>query len=186
MPKKTEPREPAPLLGPLTEAEWRAQTIAAMLKSDASPEVKADYARMLETRPALSEGEDFAVRARQAALKPYTGVPILAANATHRLKLMRAELAGPAPSPLESLLIDVICSAYQDYWEFSAVYKHKNAKEFTLNAMEQWERILSAKEARYERAIETLARVRRLLKLPGAQVNINLPGGQQVNMQGSG
>jgi hypothetical protein len=50
--------------------------------------------------------------------------------------------------------------------------------------MAQWERVLASKEARYLRAVETLARVRRLLNLPAPQVNINLPGGQQVNVQG--
>jgi hypothetical protein len=53
-----------------------------------------------------------------------------------------------------------------------------------MRDMEQYERILASKEARYLRAIGELARVRRLLNLPAPQVNINLPGGQQVNVQG--
>jgi hypothetical protein len=49
--------------------------------------------------------------------------------------------------------------------------------------MERWERVLASKEARYLRAIETLARVRRLLRLPAVQVNIAAEGSQQVNVQ---
>jgi hypothetical protein len=62
--------------------------------------------------------------------------------------------------------------------------EQKMSDRFTLHDGEKWERILASKEARYLRAIETLARVRRLLNLPAPQVNINLPGGQQVNVQG--
>jgi hypothetical protein len=106
---------------------------------------------------------------------------MLAADITHRLQLMRAALAGLNPSPLESLLIDVILCSYQDHFEFQLLYKQKTAKGFQLKDMEQWERILTAKESRYIRAIESLARVRRMLNL---QININMPGGQQVNVQG--
>jgi hypothetical protein len=50
--------------------------------------------------------------------------------------------------------------------------------------MERWERILASKEARYLKAVETLARVRRLLRLRAPQLNIALAGGQQVNVAG--
>ena len=63
-------------------------------------------------------------------------------------------------------------------------YGQSVGESFTLPAMEQWERVLSSKEARYLRAISELARVRRLLNLPAPQVNINLRGGQQVNVVG--
>jgi hypothetical protein len=97
---------------------------------------------------------------------------------------MRAELAGERPSPLESLLVDCVLSCYHDYWTFAILVEQKTGSGFTLHDMEKWERILSSKEARYLRAIGELARVRRLLNLPAPQVNINLPGGRQVNVQG--
>lgn len=53
-----------------------------------------------------------------------------------------------------------------------------------LREIEQWDRMLAAKQARYLHAVEALARVRRLLKLPNVQVNIAAAGGQQVNVQG--
>jgi hypothetical protein len=185
VPKKTQPPSPAPLPFPLTESEWFAQTCATMLSPDASPEARAEYQRLLRLRPDTSKAGDLAWRAQQAALAPYKALPMLQADVTHRLKLMRAELAGASPSPLELLIIDVILCSYQDHFESQTLYRQQQAKGLSLHALEQWERILTQKEARYLRAIATLARVRRLLKLPGAQVNINLPGGQQVNMQGA-
>jgi hypothetical protein len=64
------------------------------------------------------------------------------------------------------------------------VYGQHTSESFTLRDMEQWERVLASKEARFFRAIEELARVRRLLKLPALQVNIAAAGGQQVNVAG--
>jgi hypothetical protein len=63
-------------------------------------------------------------------------------------------------------------------------YGQHGGGSFSLRDMEQWERVLGSKEARYLRAIEELARVRRLLKLPALQVNIVAAGGQQVNVAG--
>ena len=73
---------------------------------------------------------------------------------------------------------------YHDYYTFAIIYEQKTSSSFTLPDLERWERILASKEARYLRAVETLALVRRLLNLPAAQVNINMPGGQQLNIAG--
>ena len=83
------------------------------------------------------------------------------------------------------LLVDAVVLAYQDYFSFQVLYAQRTSERVTLNDMQQWEKILSAKETRYLRCIGELARVRRLLNLPSPQVNINLPGGQQVNIQGN-
>ena len=82
------------------------------------------------------------------------------------------------------LLIDAVVLCYQDYFSFQLVYSQRTSDTFTMRDMEQWERVLSSKEARYLRAVGELARVRRLLNLPAPQVNIAMPGGQQVNVQG--
>ena len=46
-----------------------------------------------------------------------------------------------------------------------------------------WEKRLSITQGRYLRALETLARVRRMA-LPDLQVNIAKDGGQQINVAG--
>ena len=46
-----------------------------------------------------------------------------------------------------------------------------------------WEGRLNAAQRRFLRAMETLARVRKL-KLPPVQVNIAAPGSQQANVMG--
>ena len=176
---------PAPLAGPQTEEEWIKATHAAMKRKDATPADRAEYRKLLELYPDLSKDHgEMPKMYRVFALEMFQGQPLLEESVKHRLKVMRADLAGPTPSPLELLLVDVVLSTYQDYWHFAMIMKQQTAPRFTLHDMQKWEHVLGSKETRFLRAIETLARVRRLLKLPGAQVNINLPGGQQVNVSG--
>jgi hypothetical protein len=155
------------------------------MRKDATLEDRLEFRKLLELHPNISKDHgELPKMYRMFALETFEGQPIIEESVKHRLTVMRAELAGPSPSPLELLLVDVVLAAHQDYWAFAMVAKQKTAKSFTLEDMEKWERVLASKETRYLRAIAELARVRRLLNLPAPQVNINMPGGQQVNVQG--
>ena len=123
--------------------------------------------------------------ARGKRIDSYESFPALEESLRFQIKRLRADLAGEQASPLELLLIDAVVLCYTDYFSFALLMNTHTRKEVTLNSVEQWDRILAGKEARYLRAIGELARVRRLLNLPAPQVNINLPGGQQVNVAGS-
>ena len=50
----------------------------------------------------------------------------------------------------------------------------------SFDASSHWERKLSTVQRPYLRAIETLARVRKLMGVPMVQINIAAEGGQQV------
>ncbi len=95
-----------------------------------------------------------------------------------KLAALRRELSGPAPTPLECLLVEQIVICYLRLQIAESAY---TAATFTT--AEHYEKRLSATQKRYLRSIETLARVRRLLKLPAVQVNVAI-GGQQANLQG--
>jgi hypothetical protein len=176
---------PAPLVGPQTEGEWLKATHQAIMRKDATLADRLEYRKLLELYPNLSKDHgDLPKMYRMFALEAFEGQPILEESVKHRLTVMHAELAGATPSPLELLLVDVVLSTYQDYWQFAMITKQKTGKSFTLDEMPKWEHVLASKETRYLRAIAELARVRRLLNLPAPQLNINMPGGQQVNVQG--
>lgn len=54
-----------------------------------------------------------------------------------------------------------------------------------LTKAEYWDNLLSSTQARFLRAIETLARVRRLARnTPALQINIAHGGGRQADVQG--
>jgi hypothetical protein len=180
-PVLTEP-EPAPL--DTTEAK-RRRVIDAMYKADPPKEVREEFRELLKKTPdlALLFGT-LPSMARSQSLERFKSFPAMQESIRFQLNQMRVDLAGENATPLEALLVDAVVLCYQDYFSFALVCNTHTKKETTLDGMAQWERVLASKEARYLRAVETLARVRRLLNLPAPQVNINLPGGQQVNVQG--
>ena len=174
--------EAAPLAGPMDHTEWMARTIKNIYRADATQADREEYRKLLDEMPELATSlEKMYFRATR---KPLEKHPSVDEDLMRRRKLMRAALLGPAPSELEKLLVEVVLSAHADYWHFATLYKQQTVESFTFQDMDQWERMLSSKEQRYLRAIGELARVRRLLNLPAPQVNINMPGGQQVNVNG--
>lgn len=86
-----------------------------------------------------------------------------------KLELLRAELAGPSPSPLERLLADraVTCWLFLHDREMRFV----QAKDLTIHQAEYWQRTIDRAQKRYLSALRTLALVRKLA-LPVLQVNI--------------
>ena len=59
-------------------------------------------------------------------------------------------------------------------------YQNAVAGSCSFDASSHWERKLSSVQRRYLRAIETLARVRKLMGIPMVQINIATEGGKQV------
>ena len=92
----------------------------------------------------------------------------------------RRELGYDTASPLERGLIEhvVLCRLRLDLAE--QAYSRATAQDHSFALGEYWDRLLSAAQRRYLRAVETLARIRRL----GVRtVQINLAE-QQVNVAG--
>lgn len=96
-----------------------------------------------------------------------------------KYETMRAELAGPNPTPLESLLADRIAVCWVAVQE--AELSYARADSMSLDQAAWAQKRISAAHNRYLTAIRTLAQVRRLA-LPMMQVNI---AERQVNVAGS-
>ena len=112
----------------------------------------------------------------------------LDASAVARIGLRTAveqlphDLTRPGDGPLEQLLVQQVTMcwlrlAHVEY-HYSAVSTQPSA---TARQLTYWDKRLNAAQRRYLRAIETLARVRKLT-LPALQINI---GEQQVNQVNS-
>jgi len=100
------------------------------------------------------------------------------------LSAMADELARPGDGGVEGLIIRQIVGAWLRLSHIEYTYNHAlNAGNQTLAQADFWERRLSAAQRRYLRAVETLARVRRL-QLPAVQVNIAEQQVNQVNTRG--
>ena len=98
---------------------------------------------------------------------------------------MRAKLGFDQAPMLEKLLIDQICACYLRMW--MAEHRHTaclNDSDRTIEQGTYDQKVLGMAQARYLRAVETLARVRRL-KLPALQVNVAQAGAKQMNVAAS-
>ena len=124
-----------------------------------------------------------------AVITKTTDTVINALNVSDALtsEMMRIEIAtmyakyGYADAPqLEQHLIDHVIACYLRLWvaerDYSAI--HKNQHTLTLGMF--WEKRLTMLQTRYLRAVEMLARVRRV-KLPNVQINIANEGANQLN-----
>jgi hypothetical protein len=99
---------------------------------------------------------------------------------------MRKGMAYEQSPVLEQLLIDNVINCWlRLQWVELQLTGQSRRDHARLSVIEYWERRMSANQRRYLRAIETLARVRKLTRnTPMLQVNIATQEGQQVNIAG--
>ena len=102
------------------------------------------------------------------------------------LVALKKELGFDAAPPLERLLIDHILTVRLRLIHAEHTYNQcVVGQSIPLARAEYLDNLLSSTQARFLRAIETLARVRRLTRrTPTLQINIANDGGKQVNVQG--
>ena len=93
---------------------------------------------------------------------------------------VRRELGFQDAKPVERLLIEQAAICYLRLYIIEQTYEAIMAESHSLNIGTYWEKKLSSVQHRYLRALEALARVRRLLGGPAVQVNIATRGGQQI------
>ena len=100
--------------------------------------------------------------------------------------VLKKQLDYDAAPPLDRLLIDHILTVRLRLIHAENAYNTRVVNQpITLTEGEYWDNLLSSAQARFIRAIEALARVRRLARnTPALQINIASKGGKQVNVQG--
>lgn len=124
-------------------------------------------------------GGDLARQAQYTLIDKFSGKNLLLRESlTRKLDLLRTELAGPSPPPLERLLVERIVTCWLHLHHLEAVYANKES--MTLELGGYYQRCLSAAQKRYLAAVKTLALVRKLA-VPVLQVNI---ARKQVNVAG--
>ncbi len=94
---------------------------------------------------------------------------------------IRRDLGYETAPMLEKLLIEQVALAWLDLSGIQRRYANAASGSHTYATGQYWDRRVTSAQARYTRAVEALARVRRLAMPQPLQVNI---GGQQVNVAG--
>jgi hypothetical protein len=134
----------------------------------------------LKTPSWLEACGNLARHAEDALIRKFVGKDLAVGEGLRRkLEVMRGELAGPAPTPLERLLAERIITCWLHVYHLEAIYAGKDSISLELGSY--YQKSIDRAHRRYLSAIKTLATVRKLA-LPVLQVNI---ARKQVNMAGS-
>jgi hypothetical protein len=99
------------------------------------------------------------------------------------MKHIENELGYKGSPILERLLIEQVMIAWLDLDIVQVKYAAATGSSHTHDSGAYWDRRLNSAQHRYLRAVESLARVRKLALVAPLQVNI---GGQQINVAGGG
>jgi hypothetical protein len=122
-------------------------------------------------------GGNLAQQAEQSFIRAASGEDLAFREALARkLELLRAELAGPDPTPVERLLVERIVACWLQVQD--ADIRYAQAKNLSIDWGEYYQRRMDRAHRRYLSALKTLALVRRLA-VPVLQVNI---ARKQVNV----
>jgi hypothetical protein len=147
---------------------------------------KGDQTALPEIRELLKDplyvdafGGNLANQAQLTLIAKFSGQNLLLkASVTRKLDLLRDELAGPKPTPLERLLVERIVACWLHLHHLETTYAGKESMSLELGSY--YQRSISSAQKRYLAAIKTLAVVRKLA-VPVLQVNI---AKKQVNVAG--
>jgi hypothetical protein len=124
-------------------------------------------------------GGDLAGQAQLALVGKFGGKNLLYQESLARkLELLRDELSGATPTPLERLLVESVVTCWLHVYHLELINASKESMSLDLGAY--YQRSLSAAQKRYLAAIKALALVRKLA-VPVLQVNI---ARKQVNVAG--
>jgi hypothetical protein len=184
---------PTKTLEPTAKASEFDDLMKFVLKGDTAPFVEfMDRARkgdkstvptlrkILKDRNAVeSLGGNLAKKAEEAFITTAAGEHLVFREAlTAKMELLRAELAGPNPTPIERLLVERVVACWLQVQD--ADVRYAQAKDLSLKWYEYYQRRMNHSHKRYLSALKTLALVRKLA-IPVLQVNI---AKKQINMAG--
>jgi hypothetical protein len=125
-------------------------------------------------------GGDLAMQAQLTLINKFSGENLLYKESlTRKVRLLRDELAGSNPTPLENLLVERIVACWLHLHHLEVIYAGKESMSLELGSY--YQRSISWAQKRYLAAIKTLAVVRKLA-VPVLQFNI---AKRQVNVAGS-
>jgi hypothetical protein len=115
-------------------------------------------------------GGDLARHSQLVLIEKLTqGNPLIRETLQRKIHLLRAELRGPSPSPLERLLVERVVSTWLHLHYLETIYASEES--MTLAWATHYQRSVTLAQKRYLSAIRMLALVRKLA-LPVLQVNI--------------
>jgi hypothetical protein len=170
VPEAAQSKPPRPATG---ERAWTTQELNSTVRKaeKGDQEAMADITALLQ-RPGLPDvlHGNPAREALRALLDAYAaGNPVIREAAGRKATELRAELAGPNPTPLEKLLVDNVLVTWPHLYRLEDVCARKDGMPLALGLC--YQKCITAAHKRFLAAMKALTEVRRLV-LPAIQVNI--------------
>jgi hypothetical protein len=157
------------------------KVVAAVNREQPAPEQLARLRQYLSDYPALTKQlGNLSDTIRERVLQKMCGGTVTQTYVQSYCALLREEMGYPAASALEQMLIDHIVLCWVRLHDTEWYYQNINEKQHTLTIGDYWERKLSFAQKRYLRAVESLTRIRRLMKEPKSPV-LTMLLAQQIN-----
>ncbi len=175
--------KPKAIKAPANEADaYKAKLTTLVPRARTDEKAAAEFWDLAEANGTADDfvrGSDMAYQAERSLIGAYGGGKdvLLRQASERRLALMRRELAGDNPTPLEELLAQRIALCWHHVHLCEAIVA-QNAGSMSLAQASYQGKALDSAHKRYLGAIKALATVRKL-QLPSVQVNI---GEKQVNI----
>jgi hypothetical protein len=131
-------------------------------------------------------GGDLAYQAQRSFIEAAAGDNLVLQEAlTRKLELLRNDLAGPSPTPVEKLLVERVVACWLQVHD--ADIRYAQARDLSIRWPEYYQRRMDRAHRRYLSALKTLATVRRLaLPVLIGQVNIAARQKNTVNVVNQG
>ena len=158
---------------------------------------KGDRSTLPEVRRILSDpdevdalGGDLALQAEASFVQALAGKDLVLTEALPRkLDALRAELAGPNPTPVERLLVERVVASWLQVQDADVRYAQRQGS-MTLEQGDYYQRRMDRAHKRYLAALRALALVRKLavpvLQLNVARRQVNVVGGVPSPLTGGG
>jgi len=173
------------VLSPSQREETLDQIRAVIKRVDREkpdPEAVEELRRMMRLTPVLARLlYNVAEVNNDKVIRSIVAQPLAREALAARVEAMRDDLGYAEAPELERGLIEHVVMCWLRVQRVELSYTHAQNAEMTLPMADWWERKLTAAHGRYIRAVESLARVRRMARPSAVQINV---GEKQVNVAG--
>jgi len=157
--------------------------IKAADKPKPKPEAVAALHQLLDQYPEMWRAVcNLAENARSSMIAQTQATPAMSEAIKANMKELATQLGADKAPAIERLVIEEIMLAWLDE-QITRMGHAQNSRNMTLTQAEFWQRRLTLTQRRYLRAVESLARIRKMNIT--IQLNVAASGGQQVNVAGN-
>ena len=150
------------------------QLLECVNKADCSREDTLKFKEVLKEQPAISAiCGDLADQVKDLIIDKNFTTPLRRESIRAHIETLKKNLEWDNSTALERLIIETIINSWMDYHNVSASHTVLTGKAYVLKTAEHIEKRLTLAHKRFLKSIESLAKVRKLLKATSTNTIVN-------------